>query len=72
MICKSNNNSHRDSTSAFFQFFFSEKDPHLNAVEQDSQSRKNKYSHMNSSQNDKRESNFTHVFPIIYFYTPTS
>ena len=33
MICKSNNNSHHDATSAFFYVFF-EKDSHLNAVEQ--------------------------------------
>ena len=32
MICKSNNNSYHDGTSAFFNIFF-EKDPHPNAVE---------------------------------------
>ena len=32
MICKSNNNSYHDGTSAFFNVF-SEKDPELNAVE---------------------------------------
>ena len=32
LICKSNNNSYHDGSSAFFDLFF-EKDPHLNAVE---------------------------------------
>ena len=32
MISKSNNNSYHDGTSTFFKVF-SEKDPHLNAVE---------------------------------------
>ena len=33
MICKSSNNSYHDGTSAFFLYFFLERDLHLNAVE---------------------------------------
>ena len=38
MIYKSNNNSYHYGTNAFFDIFF-EKDPHLNSVEYDMQSR---------------------------------
>ena len=33
LISRSNNNSYHGDLSAFFNVFFSEKDPHLNAVE---------------------------------------
>ena len=32
LISERNNNSYHDGTSAFFSMFFSEKNPHLNAV----------------------------------------
>ena len=60
MICKSNNNSYHHGTSAFFQSFFFEKDPHLNVVEETELLDYNK----NSDKTSKTKRCFQLIVPV--------